>query len=101
MNSSTEITGQPLLLTVKQAAAKLGVAPGTIRTLMDVGKLSKIKLTNTIKGQVYVRAVELEALAAIPTPDHKTMMAIRERQAEINRERIALGLPPEKFDHHR
>ena len=94
MNSSTQITGQPLLLTVKQAAAKLGVAPGTIRSLMEAGRLTKIKLTNTVKGQVYVRAVELEALAATPALEHAFVEAARKRLAEINAERVTLGLKP-------
>ena len=56
--------------------------------------LTKIKLTPTIKGQVYVRAVELEALAAMPAQEHAFVEAARKRLEEVNTERVALGLKP-------
>lgn len=68
MNSSTEVTGRPLLLTVKAAAAKLGVSASMIRTLMERRTLPKIKLTNSVKGQVYTTTAAIEALAAASSP---------------------------------
>lgn len=64
MNSNTELTGRPLLLTVKAAAAHLGVSASMVRTLLDRGQLTKIKLTESVKGQCYVRLAEIEALAS-------------------------------------
>ena len=61
----------PLLLTVKMAAQLLGVAPGTIRNLMAAGKLTKVKLTDTVKGQVYANSAEVEALARTPASEPK------------------------------
>ena len=103
----------PLLLTVKMAAQLLGVAPGTIRNLMAAGKLTKVKLTDSIKGQVYVNSAEVQALATTPAPapaegpapapvePDPTVQAaavLRAKLAAANAERKMLGLEPVTFD---
>ena len=67
MNHSKEVTGRPLLLAVKAAAAHLGVSASMIRTLQERGTLPKIKLTHSVKGQVYTTLAAVEALA-MPAP---------------------------------
>src|SRR5262249_38912154 len=69
MNHNTDVTGRPLLLTVKAAAKHLGVSASMIRTLIERGTLPKVKLTPGLKGQVYTPLAAVEALA---TPDHAT-----------------------------
>ena len=66
MNSNTELTGRPLLLTVKAAAAHLGVSASMVRTLLDRGQLTKIKLTESVKGQCYVRLAETVFVSIAP-----------------------------------
>ena len=69
MNSSTEVTGRPLLLTVNAAAGKLGVSASMIRTLMERRTLPKIKLTDFVKGQLlHTTTAAIEALAAASSP---------------------------------
>jgi excisionase family DNA binding protein len=87
-----------LLLTVKAGAQLLGVSPSTIRSMMASGKLTKIRLGDSYKAQVYVQRSEVTALASKPCAESAAMEVIRKRQQEITAERAALGLPPENFD---
>jgi predicted site-specific integrase-resolvase len=51
-----------LLITVREASQRLGIAAGTLREWMTLGRIGWVKLTPTPKGAVRIPISEIERI---------------------------------------